>query len=291
MRVTLDGVRRVCFFHAGCPDGFGAAWSAWRAWGDDARYVPCGHDDEIDVSRLEGALVAFVDIAPPTESIPALAETAERVIVLDHHLSARARFASDPGVARAFAAGEHHVEFDLSHSGAMLAWRYFHPEAPPPTLLEYVEDQDLWSWKLPRSEEVNAALGSYPREFGVWNELAARPIEELVEEGEPIVRTQRREVERAVQQAHPIALGSERIEGVSASYQRAPIGHELAKRAAYGKAWGIVYRAQADRVDATLYSIGDLDVAAIAERYGGGGHRNAAGFSVPLRTWLDDFVC
>ena len=29
---------------------------------------------------------------------------------------------------------------------------------------------------------------------------------------------------------------------------------------------------------------------ATCQRYGGGGHRNASGFSVPLRRWLEQFV-
>ncbi len=289
-RCYPEMMKRVCFFHAGCPDGFGAVWSAWRAWGDDARYVARGHDDELQTSLCEGALVAFVDIAPPNESVPALVEAADRIVVLDHHVSARARFEADPAVDRALTGGHHTIHFDLEHSGAVLAWQYFHPGELTPPILRYVEDQDLWNWKLPRTEEVNAALGSYSRDFETWNELAARPIEEIADEGVSIVRTQLREIERALHDAHPIALGSERIEGINATYQRAPIGHELAKRATYGKPWGIVYRIRADRIDVTLYSIGDLDVASIAERYGGGGHRNAAGFSVPLRTWLDDFV-
>ena len=77
---------------------------------------------------------------------------------------------------------------------------------------------------------------------------------------------------------------------MNSRHLRAPIGHELAKRAACGPAWGVVYRVQANRVDASIYSIGDLDVACVAQRYGGGGHRNAAGFSVPLRVWVEDFL-
>ena len=66
--------------------------------------------------------------------------------------------------------------------------------------------------------------------------------------------------------------------------------HELAKRAAFGKAWGIVYRLYGTRVDCTIYSLDDLDVTPIATRYGGGGHRNAAGFSVTLEQWLSEFA-
>jgi len=35
----------------------------------------------------------------------------------------------------------------------------------------------------------------------------------------------------------------------------------------------------------------DVDVRAVANQYGGGGHKNAAGFSVDLADWLARFVC
>jgi len=284
-------VQRVCYFHAGCPDGFGAAWATWRAWGDEGRYVARGHYDPLDGHRHDGHLVAFVDIAPSNESMRELAEVAARLVVLDHHVSARDRFQADPGVENALAAVPHHIDFDLEHSGAILAWHHFHPDTPPPDLLRYVEDQDLWSWKLPRSEEVNAAIGSYARDFETWSQLAARPTAELAEEGTPILRSQRIDVERSLTLTHPVAIGTERIEAVNTRNQRAFVGHELAKRKTFGRAWGLVYRLHGDRIDATIYSIGDVDVVSVAERYGGGGHRNAAGFSVSLRTWLDDFIC
>ena len=43
-------------------------------------------------------------------------------------------------------------------------------------------------------------------------------------------------------------------------------------------------------MNATLYSIGDLDVAAVAVSLGGGGHKNAAGFSVKLEDWLANYL-
>lgn len=281
---------RTCFFHAGCPDGFGAAWAVWRAWRDDARYVPRGHEDALDPDRYEGRTVVFVDIAPPNESLLQLADVAAQVVVLDHHVSSRDRYTGDPALENAVEQGGHHVRFDLDHSGAVLAWQYFHPGVPPPDLLRYVQDQDLWSWKLPRSEEVNAAIGSYRREFEVWEELAARPVLELAEEGAPILRASRMEVERSLQSAHPIALGRLRVEAVNAPHHRSAIGHELARRAAFGRPCGVVYRITGSRVDASIYSIGDLDVSKIADAYGGGGHRNAAGFGMPLRDWLEQCV-
>ena len=139
---------QVCIYHAGCPDGFGAAWAVWKAWGNEARYLPRGHEDPLRARDFEGRQVVFVDIAPPLESLRELAEHAAQITILDHHVSARDRFESDPGLCNAFQQSGHTVLFDLGHSGAILAWRHFHPDAEIPAILRYVEDQDLWIWEL-----------------------------------------------------------------------------------------------------------------------------------------------
>jgi hypothetical protein len=287
---TCRDMKRRCYFHAGCPDGFGAAWAIWRVWGEDGRYVPRGHEDPLDARSHEGDEVVFADIAPKNEQLRALGEVAEQLVVLDHHLSARDHFAADTDIENLLERGGHYIHFDLEHSGAVLAWQHFHPNEPVPDLLRYVEDQDLWTWKLPDSAEVNAAIGSYAREFPVWSELAARPWQQLAAEGEPILRSQRIEIERTLHAAHPVAIGTWRVEAVNAPHQRSAIGHELAKRAAFGRPVGLVYRVTGRQVDVSIYSIGDVDVSAVAREFGGGGHLNAAGFSVSLRSWLANFV-
>jgi oligoribonuclease NrnB/cAMP/cGMP phosphodiesterase (DHH superfamily) len=283
-------VKKICFYHAGCPDGFGASWAVRSAWGDDAHYVARGHEDHVSLSECEDALVAFVDIAPARKELEDLAQVCAQVLVLDHHITARDRLASDATLVNALEAEGHLLHFELGHSGSLIAWQYFHPDTPPPDLLRYVEDQDLWNWALPDSDAVNAAIASYPREFEVWDRPAAEPIASLVEQGRPILRANRIEVARRLDHAHPVALGTRRIEAVNASTNRARIGHELAQRASYGPEWGLVYRVEGSDVFATLYSIGDLDIAKVAVSYGGGGHQNAAGFRVTLERWLADFA-
>jgi len=283
-------VRRVCFYHAGCPDGFGAAWALWRAWGDHASYLPRGHDDVVRPGRHRGATVVFADIATDNETLRVLGEEAETLIVLDHHVSALRRFDADPALAATLRSRGHLIRFDLSHSGAILAWTHFHPDVPPPDLLRYVEDQDLWRFSLPASAEVNAAIAAHPRRFETWDALAKEPIDSLAREGEPIVRANRMEIDRTLRNAHVIRVDEQRLEAVNAVHLRSQLGHELAMRAACGVPCGAVYRIQGSRVDVSLYSIGELDVAQIAARHGGGGHRNAAGFTVALRDWLERYV-
>ncbi len=283
-------MRRICFYHAGCPDGFGAAWAVWKAWGERAEYRPRGHSDALRADEHLGDEIVFADIAPSNASLRALAGVAGSLVVLDHHVSARERYESDPQLVARVREGGHMVHFDLDHSGAVLAWRHFHPEEPLPPLLDYVQDMDLWRWKLPRSDEVNAALASHPRRFEVWDGLAAAGIERLAEEGVPLLRAQRLEVERALQTAHTITLRGRRVEAVNAVTHRSRIGHELAQREHFGLPCGAVYRLAGRRVDVSIYSVGEFDVAQLAAEYGGGGHRNAAGFTVALEEWLERFV-
>lgn len=283
-------MRRICFYHAGCPDGFGAAWAVRRAWGADAEYRARGHDDPLQADVWAGCELVFVDIAPSNAALWSLATRAARVVVLDHHVSARDRFRSDADLAYELDRRGHRVHFDLAHSGAVLAWEHFHPDAALPRLLAYVEDQDLWRWQLPDSEAVNAAIGSHPRRFETWDRLSDEPIDRLVAEGRPIVRAHRSEVERALMSAHSVCVGELRVEAVNALFQRSSIGHELAKRATFGVHCGLVYRVIERRVECSLYSLGDFDVAAIAADLGGGGHRNAAGFTVSLDEWTHRFL-
>lgn len=281
-------MHKLLFYHAGCPDGFGAAWAAWKSWGYDAQYIPRGHNERLSLANLDDSFVVFADNVPSLQTLRKLSARVQRLVVLDHHLSSLQQFERDSDLERQITESDHLVHFDLNHSGAVLAWQFFHPGRVVPPLLLYVEDQDLWNWKLPQSSQINAALSSYPRTFEIWSELVERPIEDLAQEGEPILRAQQRQIERALDATHEILLGDQHIEAVNhTSHLRSLVGHELALRCRYGKPFGAVYRICGKTVEVSLYSIGDCDVSKIAVACGGGGHRNAAGFHVALRDWFD----
>ena len=282
---------RHCFYHAGCPDGFGAAYAVWSLWGEKGHYRPRGHDDQTLAAKDFGSSeVLFVDLTPSNLELRLLGPGAERLTVLDHHISSQKRVTEEEGLIDALQQRGHHILFDLNHSGAVLAWNHIHPNEPAPLLLQYVEDQDLWNWKLPHSREVNACIGSYPREFETWKALSKRPIEELAAEGDSIVRANDIDVQRLLSTSHRVRVGGQAVEAVNSAQNRANIGHELATRARFEEPWGCVYRIDGMRVHASLYSIGDFDVSTIAGDYGGGGHRNASGFSVSLDDWLENFL-
>ena len=99
-----------------------------------ARYEPRGHDEELPLGELRGATVAFVDMAPANAPLRALARVAgQRRRARPPRLVARSLEAERRARRRAARARATCVHFDLEHSGAVLAWRHFHPGSPSPS--------------------------------------------------------------------------------------------------------------------------------------------------------------
>src|SRR5688572_27366216 len=109
-------------YHGGCPDGFGGAYAAWKKFGDTADYIPVQYGKPVP-NHLEGNDVYFVDFCYPNEIMQPIIASAHSVTVLDHHLGNKANVESMPTFV-----------FDETRSGATIAWSYFHPDTPVPTL-------------------------------------------------------------------------------------------------------------------------------------------------------------
>ena len=250
-------------YHACCDDGFGAAWAAWKRLGDRATYLPAQHGDGV-VQLPAGAVVAMVDFSYPRAVIEELSKPLGGLIILDHHLTAQAELEGLPIAV-----------FDMERSGAHLAWNYFHPGEPLPEFLAYIEDKDLWRFRLPQSREFTAALRSYPMDFQLWDRLTP---EQLKAEGVSLLRLQERLVESHCARARWLELGGYRVPVVNASDFRSEIANRLCTLHPQAPFAAAYYDNEEGIRSWSLRSVGDFNVAELCRRWGGGGHKNAAGF-------------
>lgn len=251
-------------YHSKCADGFGAAYAAWTALGDRAVYLPVRHGDPPPELPAE-ARVAVVDFSYPRDVLLELSRRCQSLLVLDHHKSASQDLE-----------GLEFARFNLDKSGARMAWEHFRPEHPLPRLLEYVEDADLWRWRLPHSKEVSTALQSHPMDFGLWGSLS---VEQLASEGQIILRYRDQLIERCMSRVFTCEIGEHRVPVVNSCLFQSEIGDLLCLRHPEAAFAGVYYVNQKGVQAWSLRSRGDFDVAVVAERFGGGGHRNAAGFA------------
>jgi len=258
--------RGLCLYHANCADGFAAALCVWRKYGDSYEYVPVQYGQ--DPPPVKGRKVVIVDFSYPREVLLKMKERAESLLVLDHHQTAEQDLKGLPFCV-----------FDNTKSGAMLAWEAY-SVLPPPMLIRFVQDRDLWKWELDNTKAVSAGLRLLPMDFQVWNDYIEDEslIEELVREGEVVLRYQEKCVQENVRKATRTSMAGYDVPIVNCTHLISETVGELAK----DEPFAVGYFDTGDKRVFNLRSDENgVDVSEIAKRFGGGGHIHAAGFTVP----------
>lgn len=266
----------LCIYHHGCADGFAAAWAVRQHYGEDNVDFHGGIYGEAPPDITDRAVI-MVDFSYPREILLPMIEQARSVLILDHHQSAAEHLVDLPSKARAI--------FDMTRSGAMLTWDHFFTGQMPPVLFDHIQDRDLWRFALRGTAEIMAALYSYPMDFQTWDYLMPRLLT-LHSEGAVILRKHRSDIEALVKSAtRKISFGGVLVPAANVPYMFASdVGGELAK----GQAFAATYYDDAEGRRWSLRSAPDgADVAKIAEAFGGGGHKHAAGFRMTREEAID----
>ncbi len=262
----------VVLYHAECKDGFTAAWAAWKKFGTKADYIPIklGLPPPPEIKNKIVYLLDFMYYDPYIEKF---IKDNKKVVAIDHHISAKDFIEKVP----------EHI-FDLNHSGAALAFKYFHPKKKIPRIVGIVEEGDLWKFKSKNVKEVLAYIGLLDFDFKIWDKLISDGDKEsnyqkFAEKGEIIVFYEDKIIENIIiNNAYPVIFEGHKIYAINAlRFLKSQIGMLLSKKY---PPFSLVWQRDKNRIEVSLRSNGDLNVSEIALKFGGGGHPNAAGFSL-----------
>lgn len=266
--------KTICIYHKNCFDGICAAWVVNKRFhGCELRAMNYGDEFPFNEYGSDDAII-IVDFSFPRDVMEAINKQCESLIVLDHHKTAQAN-----------CEGLDFCVFDMNESGASLAWKYFFPNKEVPNLVRYIKDRDLWKFKEHNSEIINSYIQSYPMEIGwyekLYSDLETYEGKEIAYQvGSGINRYKKTMVQAICKNA---SINKQGIPIANTSLLFSEVGHELCKM--YPEAPFAIY--YYDRLlDGTrqfgLRSVGDFDVSEVARGFGGGGHKNAAGFQMNL---------
>lgn len=289
--------RFLCIYHGNCADGFGAAYAVWR-WDSSVEFHAGVYGQP--PPDVAGKHVILVDFTYPLDVLRQMAKgAAKSITILDHHKTAAEilqrfvrqgyDFSWDFDEFSAFCetSGEIPIRaiFDMNRSGAMLAWDFFHPGVAAPRLFAHIQDRDLWQFKLPGTRPIQANLFSYPYDFTVWDAIVEACEDDeyrakFIAEGDAIERKHFKDLaELSVVTLQRMVIGGYDVPVCNLPYtMSSDAGHQLAQ----GEPFAACFWITADGWVFSLRSAeGGVDVSEVAKRYGGGGHKNAAGFRVP----------
>jgi len=267
----------VVLYHSNCTDGFCAVWAAWKKFGDSADYIGVNLGIAPPAGLVEKEIYT-VDYSYSIEDTQKLIKENKRMTSIDHHITGQEA-----------AEMTHDYSFDLKHSGAVLSWQYFHPDKKVPELLNYVEDFDLWQFKLPHTKEVIAYLDLFDFDFKIWDTVIANfdspeKFKEILPQAKLLLQYEKKMVERIVQNRSELVS----FEGYKTYAVNCPIFDSQIGNVLYNKLppMGIIWYRDKNRLKFSLRSDGSVDVSELAKKFGGGGHKGSSGFSLPIDSSL-----
>lgn len=286
----------ICIYHGpGCHDGFAAAWAVWKRWGDSVQFFPRQYGEH-PPKLPDNANVLIVDFSFSAEILRHM--DASSIIVLDHHATAQKDLAEIPSIIGPPRYDEIHcyssnilAHFDMEKSGARLAWEFCYPHNVPHYGVRLIEDRDLWRWALPETRRFHLYLRTLPRTFEAWTDALTaqgRELLKMLDHAETVEKYHDVLVAEICKEARlGYVCGYYDVPIVDAPYSLiSDVGHRLLD--IYPDApFAAVRIASEDGIKYSLRSDDTrVDVEEVARKFGGGGHHNAAGFTImsnPLR--------
>lgn len=270
----------VCFYHKDCFDGTAAAYAV-SCRHPEAMFIAIQYGDAIDIPALSGKDVVVVDFSFPWEATVQIIAVARSFTVLDHHVTFSpiakqllTEYEQDPRVT---------VVYDPTRSGALIAWQHYMSQ-PAPELIRIISDRDLWKFDFPYTRAVMAVVGLYSYDIESYRELFREYGRvPFAIRGNTILEKIDQDVDNVIRSSLRIVT----IEDLTFPLINCPyfLASDSLAKLAKRHPFAVSYYDSSDhrifsiRSDAS--AVEDVDVSLIAKRFGGGGHRHAAGWRVP----------
>lgn len=268
----------IIIYHANCDDGMASAYIANQYFDGDCELIPAQYGQK--PPDVNGKNVIIVDFSYDKNTLIEMAKTAVAIKVLDHHKSA----AKD-------LEGLDFCVFNMDKCGARMIWDDLY-KSEYPWFIDYIEDRDLGkSFKgestLEYAKEVSASFKSYDRTIDIWDKMLKIPLDTHILDGEVILRNNQLIIDNAVKNAQiiqlPVEYATIPVLAVNNAVLLSDIGNALADINGIGMVWCY----SNNLILCSLRSKGDLDVSIIAKNFGGGGHKNSAGFSLKIEKFFE----
>lgn len=287
--ISIDQLKAVTqiITHANCADGFASAVilrAAYDGINLPVRFMVHG-SQEFETLKAEPGML-FCDLAPPAARACDFMEAGS--LVLDHHKSAREICERFESIDQGIFADEFNPE-DAGHSGAWLAWKHVHlplkgNDEHVRSFAELASVRDTWQTQDARwrasciQAEALKFFGEKILAIPILHEDSAMAHIEQI--GELLLDKRKESVAKSVQWMERALTAEYRVAIIhnydDISDAAEAIGDEADVVAAFG------YRNDRGvlKLNVSLRSRGEFDCGKCAKSWGGGGHKNAAGFTL-----------
>ncbi|XP_021679911.2 uncharacterized protein LOC110664500 isoform X3 [Hevea brasiliensis] len=246
--------KSAVLYHYPCPDGAFAALAAhlyFCATSLPALFLPNTVYNPIKLEHLpihEIDDLYLLDFAGPSGFVHQISSKFSRVVILDHHKTAKEMLGGETLVGKNV-----NAVLDMERSGATIAYDYFKEKLvgnPNQNIVsefsrlrpifEYIEDADLWRWRLENSKAFSSGLKDLNLEFNVrlnpslFKQLLSLDLESVIAQGMMSLSVKEKLINDTLDQSYEIALGGGAfghclaVNADSLPELRSELGHQLA---------------------------------------------------------------
>ncbi len=270
----------LCIYHIADHDGKGSGAIVKRVF-PEAELLGLNHDMEIPYDIIaQHDKIVVCDFALPVDFMFELSEKIDFTWI-DHHASVIDQYNAEILKGKKEIKGVRRV----GQAAIELCWQYFYPDCPVPLGVELLAKNDLFDLRDPRVRPFEFAMQSFgvnSPDDKIWTELFENRlnIEAMIEEGKRILSWINVRNYRLVRS---MAFEAE-VDGLKCICANMPQGYSsfydsLENREYYDVMINF-YMNRKRKWNLSFYSSKkEVDVSRLAAKFGGGGHRGAAGAS------------
>jgi len=311
-------MKTLVVYHKNCMDGLGAvaSYSMLEKLGVDMVFKAIQHGEPAKEEFMKNLTedekkcvnLVFLDFSLDKAQILEVCDWFENIMIIDHHKTSEADLQGLEDIKNL------DLIFDMSKSGAMLTWEHVQMELEnididdviPIEIIQYIQDRDLWEWKLSQSKEFSEGfkmaidrqkrklykMGLYTKNENL--EISAfltvcqyTELKEIIKIGEILIEKTDSMVRSKIKldKLKSVWFGDlntgVEVLMLNATENISEIGNDICLK--YQKPACMYFILKTGEVVFSLRSADNLqDVSTIAKVYGGGGHRNACSFKGDL---------
>ena len=259
----------------------------WAGEGEELTYIPINYNHVFPFDKIgKNELVVIVDFSLQPEEFEKLMGITNRLIWIDHHKTAIEKNA-------------HLIEFidgirvSTGISGCELTWQYFFPDKEMPLIVALLGDYDTWTFKYGNTTRyIQEAMTLYDTrpESALWEEFfitkTNSPLIQKLREQGSLCTTYRKNLNAKVVKAWAFKVDLWGYRCVACN--QGSTSSQLFDSTNFPYDIMMPYVFDGAMWTVSLYTKDkDIDVSEIAKQYGGGGHRQAAGFQCGVLPWME----
>jgi oligoribonuclease NrnB/cAMP/cGMP phosphodiesterase (DHH superfamily) len=174
--MTINNKYNYVIFHRKCLDGFTGfiILHNTKTILKDALIYPDVPSATIPPPNIYNKDIIIIDVAYKYNVLRDIVLKAKSVTFIDHHITIHDDVKR---IAKEFSHKKLFIIYDEHKSGATLVWDYFYPHKPRPLFIQFIEDNDIGTWKIPNvydfitALQVKYPINLKPETIKMWSKL------------------------------------------------------------------------------------------------------------------------